>query len=223
MFTSSQPLPGLVHLDFETFAQLGKALIRPQEFAESPKFHGKVFTTSEMKRVYKGTLGDPYKCLYGVNIPGECMDEFFATFPSLTTAELAVKKHLDSMNLPSRYYVIGSRDRNADHPRQKAGKHELAHALFYLDETYRKQVLAEIAKLPVHADHGIRKRLLEWGIYAPHVITDELHAYLATDSPSVRSRRWRMVNLTPDAIAVADTLRDLLDSTLAAAGWKEAA
>ncbi len=190
-FTVTQPLPGLVHLDFDSFSRLGKALIRPQEFAESPKFQDKVFTTSEMKRYYKNFSGRVYDTFSGFNIPGHYVTRFFDEFPSITAAELEVKKLLDSLNLPERFYLIASAEKATKKESLKAGDHELSHALWYLNDTYREEQKVTIAQLPEEYRSSVYNRLLSWGIYGPSVIDDEVHAYLTTDSLSKISQRFR--------------------------------
>jgi hypothetical protein len=198
-FTSTQPVPGLVHIDFDTFTNLGKALIRPQEYAESPKFQDQVFTTSRLKkymRCFRSTTSrngraNPYWTYTGFNIPGHYVDGFYEKFPAITSAELTVQKHLKSLDLPSRYYLIGSADKAAKKASWKAGDHELAHALWYLDEDYKAGQREIIAKLPEKYRQSVHDRLLSWGCYGPSVVEDEVHAYLATDTLSKLSQRFR--------------------------------
>ena len=216
-FTSTQPVPGLIHLDFDTFVHLGKALIRPQEHAESPKFQGKVFTTSRLKKYFKGTHGkraNPYWSFTGFNIPGHYVDSFFNSFPAINAAELELKRHLGDLNLPSRYYVIGSADRAAKKACWKAGDHELAHALWYLDPAYKADQEAIIAELPKKYGSSIRDRLLSWGIYGPSVLEDEVHAYLGTDSLSRLSQRFHWPTLPPEVEACHTKLLDRLNVAL---------
>lgn len=219
MFITSQPFPGLVQFDFDSVAQLGKALIRPQEFAESPKFQGRIFTTSELKRHAKSAgLLAPYRSAYGVNIPGSYLDLFFSNFPSRTPAELAIKERLDSLGREtwdSKYYVIGASDGYT--------KHELAHALFYLDPAYKTAALGILARLPFDAKHGIKKTLLGWGIYAPNVIEDEACAYLATSSVSCLSGTFTSLKFDADVRFGVLEMRLLLLNALKAIGWKASA
>jgi hypothetical protein len=205
-FISTQPVPGLVHLDFDSFVHLGKALIRPQEYAESPKFRGEVFTTSRLKKYFrsfpsstsKNGRSNPYWSFTGFNIPGHYVDGFYEKFPAITDAEKEIQKHLLSLNLPERYYIIGSADGAAKKECWKAGEHELAHALWYLDATYKADQEAIVAELPEKYYTSVKNRLLSWGIYGLPVIEDEIHAYLATDSLSKLSQRFRWHVLPPE-------------------------
>jgi len=196
-FTSTQPVPGLVHLDFDSFTQLGKALVRPQEYAESPKFQDTIFTTSRLKKYMRsfpsthGGRANPYWSFTGFNIPGHYVDGFYDKFPSITSAELKVYEHLKSLKLPGRYYLIGSADNAAKKASWKAGDHELAHALWYLNESYKANQQAIIAQLPEEYRSSVHNRLLSWGCYGPSVIEDEVHAYLATDTLSKLAQRFR--------------------------------
>lgn len=207
-FNSTQPFPGLVHLDFDSFCNLGKALVRPQEFAESPKFKDKVFTTSRLKKYI--THCSPYVAYAGFNIPGSYVDEFFAKFPAITKAELEIYHHLNSLNLPERYYVIGSADKAAKKPSWKAGDHETAHGLWYLDEEYREEQRSHLEAMPPKLLKHVREVLLSWSIYAPAVIEDECHAYLGTDSLSRLTSRFNWTTLPDEVVEVHDKLETTL-------------
>jgi hypothetical protein len=211
-FTVTQPIPGLLHLDFDNMEQMSKTLIRPQEHAESPKFQGKVFTTSRLKKYFKSFRQNPYTCYVGFNIPGTALTGFFNNFSNFNSLELKLKEVVDQA--PDRFYLIGSADRDTKKPSWKAGDHELAHACWYLSDDYREKCRAIIAEVPEHLVTSMRNRLLSWGCYAPVVIEDEVHAYLGTDAPGRLSQRFHW-HVLPLEIEVAhDKLNALLQKTL---------
>jgi hypothetical protein len=211
-FTFTQPIPGLFHLDFDSMEQMSKTLIRPQEYAESPKFQGRVFTTSRLKNYFKSFKESPYTCYVGFNIPGSCIVEFFNKFSNFNSAELRLKEVV--AQAPERFYLIGSADRDAKKPSWKAGDHELAHACWYLREDYKLGCQAVIAEVPEQLITSMRNRLLSWGCYAPIVIEDEIHAYLGTDALGRLSQRFHWHVLPPEIEVAHDKLNTLLQKTL---------
>lgn len=215
-FVLTQPAPGVFLLDFETQAQMGKALMRPQEFAENPKFMDGPFTTSHLKRIYRSNVRpnpkrrsqrvrrNPYTYAVGLNIPGEVLDRFYQTFPALTKAELAVKAALDQQGKPERYYVICSLDRyfaRLKRTHRMAGEHELAHALWYTDSQYRQEAQRLLSLVPPDIQDRINRRLRKYG-YAEQVLADETHAYLATDPTPKLTERFYWTRL-PEALLPA--------------------
>jgi hypothetical protein len=223
LFSSSQPYPGLIHIDFTSFYDLGKALIRPQELAESPKFQDRVFTTSELKRHFhsssksstkRGQRANPYWSFTGFNIPGHYIDRFSDEFSHFTPQELEIIAHLRSLDLPKQYYVIASADSAAKKTSWKAGLHEFAHGLWYLSPEYRAKQQEIIAKLPEKYYKEVYNRLLTWGCYGPSVIEDECHAYLATDSISKLAQRFRWHDAPQEVIDCHNELSAVLDTYL---------
>lgn len=87
--------------------ELAKMFMRFQEFYESPKFHGKIFTRKEYLQWYKETKGTKYEDDWaGFNIPGWVIDVFkHGCFDPLSKEE----KQLISM-CPEGclFYVIGT-------------------------------------------------------------------------------------------------------------------
>lgn len=209
-FASTQTVPGLVHLDFDSIHGMSKALLRAQEFAENPKFLGKVFTTSRIKNYYHGQA---YKLFVGYNIPGDAVDQFALTFPCITRAEQAVLDHLETLQL-GRYYIIASADHVVKRPSWKAGDHEIAHGLWYLNDYYRAEQQASVARLPEKHLKSLRDRLLTWGIYGPQVLDDEVHAYLATDELSKLSSRFHWHVLPKEVVECHNEMNSTLQRTL---------
>jgi hypothetical protein len=223
LFTSSQPYPGLIHIDFTSFYDLGKSLIRPQELAEHPKFQNKVFTTSEMKRYYhsssksttkRGQRANPYWSYTGFNIPGHYIDQFFNEFSHFTPQEVEIRHHLFNLDLPNRFYIIASADSKAKKECWKAGLHEFAHGLWYLSPEYKAKQQEIIAKLPENYYKDVHNRLLTWGCYGPSIIEDECHAYLATDSISKLGQRFRWHTIPDEVITCHNELSATLDTYL---------
>lgn len=219
-FVSRQIVPGLVHLDFDSLVEMSKSLIRPQEFAESPKFGNTVFTTSRLKKYMKNyrnptkdRRASPYTSFVGLNIPGDKVDEFYAKFPAITSAERNIQSHLKGLGL-SRYYLIASADKAVKKDSWKAGDHEISHGLWYLSEDYKEAQRKTLSVLPEKYYKEVYNRLLSWGIYGPDVIEDEVHAYLTTDSLSKLKQRFRWTPMPEEVVECHNQLSETLNKFL---------
>ena len=69
--------------------------------------------------------------------------------------------------------------------------HELAHALFFTDSTYREAALAAMREYDTSA---IERKLAEAG-YGKHVISDEVQAYLVGPSSKLSPASRRLAPL----------------------------
>jgi len=140
---------GVIHIRAENQELLTRLFVRLQEFYESPvgSIRGHHFTLPELERVYvprhekdRGTGKFTYYTdWHGYNVPGTVIDNFFAMFSDLTDGEKwlrEVTRGYDS------YYLIGSHD--GGDPNEDALDHELVHATYYLDDSYRAVVHRQI-------------------------------------------------------------------------------
>ena len=59
-------------------------------------------------------------------------------------------------------------------------KHEVAHAFYYLNKVYKKEMDKLIRVLPKRMKDRIKKELLKIG-YCKRVVKDEIQAYLSTE------------------------------------------
>jgi hypothetical protein len=158
--------------------------MRLQEFYESPfkEIRGKLFSLELFMDLYAQQQGNfTYTTDWsGFNVPGHVVDDFYLKFSD----GLMAKEHLlfdkiyqrdDMGNLvppEDKYYVIGLRD-------EFSLDHELAHALYYLNEDYRRVVNKMVKSLPKTTSESIKKWLLSKGYSKQHVV-DETNAYLTT-------------------------------------------
>ncbi len=215
MFTQKQIIPNLYQLKFDSISALGKALIRPQEFAESPLFRNTIFTTSELKRKYNSR--NPYISCLGVNIPGYYLTQFFDTFPSLTKAELEIFDALKFAitDRTKKYYLIASYAPKNKKESLNAEIHEIAHGLYYINDEYKQQQVKIVSETLSQTNYNkIKSRLLAYNCYSLSVIEDEIHAYLATDSISVLKHRfnYKELELPEDVLNCHLKLKETLTS-----------
>jgi hypothetical protein len=163
--------PNIIHLKFKRQKDLTRFFMRFQEHFESPEFRGKIFTIAEFKKWYKKEKKSKkftyYKDWTGFNIPSRILKPFvLGKFDPLTKFE---KIFLDlTKNEEGRFYVIGT-FKNGDL------RHEVAHALFYVNPAYRREVKKILKTMDLKIFYDQFKQM---GGYHPSVWLDETHAYL---------------------------------------------
>jgi hypothetical protein len=154
----------------ETQESLCKAFLRFQEYYESPKFKGQIFTLGQVKHWYSITYGADtyYRDWEGFNFPSHVLEPFKkGLFDPLTTEEQAL---LDLFKYRSDiFYVIGANNTNVT-------RHELAHALYSFDPKY-KSAIDKLCRTNKSELKSVTKYLLDKG-YDKSVINDELQAYI---------------------------------------------
>jgi len=170
---------GIIYLEFENQIELTSTLLRFQEHYECPNFAGKIFTLEEFKKWYADDRGSfsYYTDWNGFNFPSDILTAFNKKmFDPLSEAEKQVMSILKEHT--GKFYVIGTH-KKASH---KTFDHEIAHALFYLHDDYKKEVLNIISQ---YKTDELRIELKEMG-YAKHVMDDEVHAYGLTGSKKLK-------------------------------------
>ena len=176
---------------------MSKTFVRFQEFFESPKFRGKVFTLKKFEKWYKKQNKKEnkgkftyYKDFSGHNIPSSVLGRFYAgDFNPLSMRELWFLEQFK--NVKGKFYVIGTYKE-----KKVAGgdtlKHELAHSLFYLNRKYKKEVLEILDKTNLKS---LLKKFKKSGEYDKSVYLDECHAYILADLKWMK-KTWK-VDLEP--------------------------
>jgi len=122
----------------------------------------------------------------GFNFPGEAYINFLNTFShDLTKREQAVKDAIFSeADLERPFYIVGALDGAVDTMR-----HELLHALYHIDESYRDRANELVESTSEDVRAKLRKGLQQLG-YSEEVHADETQAYLATGSPEELGERF---------------------------------
>ena len=168
---------------FKDQFDITSTFLRFQEFYESPKFQGKVFTLEEFKKWYTSLKGSfsYYTDWNGFNIPSYILQPFYdGEFNPLSEKE---KKFLELFKKEKgKFYVIGVHKDIKDI--SKLLNHEVAHGLFYTDEEYHKKILDIISKFDVE---DIKNELRAKGGYSEDVLTDEVHAYSLDSVQSLKA------------------------------------
>jgi hypothetical protein len=173
---------GIYLLRFKTQYELTATFLRVQEYYESPRFHGRIFTLEQYMDWYAAENGNftYYQDWAGFNVPSTAFQPFFdGKFDPLSEKE---KRLLGLFkNLRQKFYVIGVYDSGARH----SLTHELAHALYFTDAAYREAVQKEMRAYNTSA---LARQIAKAG-YAKHVIPDETQAYLVQSSARIGNSR----------------------------------
>jgi len=179
-------------LVFDNSYDLAMHFLRVQEFYESenPEFRGKHFTIVEYmdwyrKKENKDTFRYPIDW-DGFNISDNTMSLLYIAdkeaIPDFNKYDEAMETLHHFLNSVSNfnYYLIGTLKEN-----KNVIRHEMAHALYYLDQHYRKgvsQILFEFkAEHPEEFDL-IQENIVDLGYpNDEQLILDEMQAYMASD------------------------------------------
>lgn len=178
------PIANVIHVEAATQYELARAFIRPQEFYESGfkeirgQFHHSVETIAKVYKAHDVPF-DYFSKWNGFNLPGHVYNQWLAQHRpcGLSSIEArlqaAVSEAVDDGLDARHYYLIGTW-------RPEEIRHELAHAMFYLDTDYRQACLELIESLRARNYDTYRALgdFLKQRGYAESVIADEIQAYL---------------------------------------------
>lgn len=154
---------------------LAMTFLRFQEYYESPAFRGKIFTLEEFKNWYAKQYGAfTYASDWaGFNIPSHILRPFKrGDFGQLSDLEAEFLRAFDAHVEP--FYIIGTED---DDP--STLEHEMCHALFCVDDAYRKEVLALLDEYCEELSE-VYAKMYSMG-YHGDVVRDEVHAYVSAN------------------------------------------
>jgi hypothetical protein len=179
--TIKEIFPNIYHFHFFEQVDLTSTFIRVSEYFEGPLFRKKVFSIEKFMKLYSKKFGGPgnyftyYTDWSGFNMPSWALAPFVrGDFNPLTPKEKALIDVFKDRSVDSKYYVIGT---SADDKEISVNiRHELAHALFYLNKEYKREVRKIIRELKIN------KKPLEASLkkvgYLKASFEDECHAYL---------------------------------------------
>lgn len=212
-----KPFKGLIQVIFPTQYDITSTFMRIAEFYEGQNdaLRGHHFSYDDVLDDYVNKFGKMtyFEDWNGFNIPGHIFDQAYKTFaPDHRAKELILFNAVDEALYPrhittseDRYYVI------ATHPGYDCSNHEIAHALFHLDDDYRQMVLMFINAI----DPKNRKPLISWLInegYALHVIDDEINSYIMDALAGYA--RWEEFMKDPALVLAAENLTLLFNERL---------
>lgn len=176
-----EDLRGVYKVTVDSELLLSYIFLRFQEHYESSEFMQKVFSREEFVDWYTEDNGDGVNFTYyrdwvGFNIPSESLRSFLdGDFQNIIPAESFLIQKLASVfeTHKDRFYLIGL----ASTGDLWTYEHELAHALYSLNDNYRQEVDSLLALFPEELKVIYHQRLLAIG-YTEEVLEDETHAYL---------------------------------------------
>jgi hypothetical protein len=166
---------GIYLLRFKTQYELAATFLRVQEHYESSRFHGRIFALEEFMDWYAKQYGNftYYQDWAGFNLPSTALQPFYqGKFDPLSEKEKTLLKLFKELR--ERFYVIGIHESGT----KDDLTHELAHALFFIDDGYRE---AARKAMRGHNTTKLARQIADAG-YASHVIPDEVQAYIVAPS-----------------------------------------
>jgi hypothetical protein len=149
--------------------ELAETMMRFQEYYESPFWQGKIFTRGQFLNWYSKKYGGNtyHRDWSGFNFPSYILEPFKkGLFDPLTKNEKEILNFFKYRD--DKFYIIGANN-------ESVLKHELCHALYYTNESYR----SNIDKLLNNNKDKIKPaslHLLKLG-YSKNVLFDEIQAY----------------------------------------------
>jgi len=188
MFEVVKPVENCLLFLFNKQKDLALSFCRVQEYYESdnPYLKDSFFTFDDFLCEMMDEKGNINYFNYwnGFNIPGDVYEKWIDvnSYDPMSTHEstLCIEIHHAKIN-KERFYIIGAlkKDKNTI-------KHEIAHALFYLNPEYEREMMqvTEYFHENFNREHGkLAKQLKKIG-YGDNVIWDEFQAYLSTGTKS---------------------------------------
>ena len=150
-----------------------------QEFYESPMEHirGKYFTLEEFMRAYKNYKEDDtftYPSDWeGFNIPSNILVKAVDKFQNDSDNDRMMEQvYMVCSSLYENFYLIG-----VDNIKSATYKHEMAHALFYLNKKYKSSVRKLMKEIDEDVYKMLVRKVMKMG-YPIEVAEDEIQAYL---------------------------------------------
>lgn len=164
-------------LKYDNAEQMNLALCRITAYLECPVHKGTIFTLGQYRQYYTKQFGGwtYHKDWSGHNIPFTGLEPFVeGLFDPLSKDEQDIVNLV--RNKPKPFYLIIL---HKDNIRSGVVEHELAHALYGTNETYRKKVQAIVEQYK--SKLGPVRTLLAGLGYHKDTFTDESHAYVGVD------------------------------------------
>jgi hypothetical protein len=186
--------PNVVQLSFPNRRELTLTMCRPQEFYESDKegIRGKYFDWERFIETFSDESGrlEYFAFWSGFNFPGEAFEGFLDVFrDNLSSREGRLAKEVFAkVDRSSPYYVIATLPNAEDTIR-----HEMAHALFCVNPSYRACSEALVSDVSVEVRDKMESGLKKLG-YASNVYVDEIQAYLSTADDAELKKRFSLTH-----------------------------
>ena len=183
----------ILFLNFKSQYDMCSSLIRLQEFYESSyeNIKGNVFELEDYMDTEAEEEGsfDYFDQVLGCNIPSDVIRLFFKKFSGKLRDKEKFLYGLLKTLVPDfeeidckKFYLIAAFKDFKEDDMDIVVKHEYCHALFYLNDDFRKEMTEAVEQIPEDFKNDFELVLYELN-YHPDVITDEFQAFLATSPP----------------------------------------
>ena len=175
----AEPIPGVLQIVFNSQIEQAVSMARMSEYFESnnPAIKGNVFSWSDFLLAYLPIKYEDnfsyFDYFEGFNIPSAVVNEFFTNF-DLSCQEKQVQEKWCAKT----YQYIITSYKNAD---KTVLQHELAHAKYALDNTYKETVDKIIGMIPPLELSKMIASLSAIG-YIDDNFFDEIQAYIITST-----------------------------------------
>ena len=202
-----QILPHIYQVEFEECYDLAMHFLRYQEYYESLKFHGQIFTLVDYMEWYSKTYGkgsftytDDWS---GFNVPSQVLIEVSeAEISDLNKYDIQMRSLVETIRKEEgehKFYFIGTykkeEDEEAAEDLPRVLDHEIGHALYFIDDDYRTSMDKLLDEMP-RKNYNNAWKTLQKMRYHPSVCRDEIHAYSCTGPDKGIEK-----SLTPDICA----------------------
>lgn len=190
-FTLNQILPNVFYFAFENQKELNMTLCRMQEFYESPYEHiiNQYFDWPTFLDSYTPETGkfNYFELWQGFNVPGHAVIGFINHFEKdfSPREKKFVEAIVNSIDPEKKFYLIATKKGAED-----TIQHEVAHAMYYGNAEYKKDMDKVTATLPQDFYNNFQATLLKLG-YNEVVTKDEIQAYLSTSTPEYLMERFK--------------------------------
>lgn len=178
-----QILPHVYHLEFPGHYDTAMHFLRFQEYYESLKFCGQIFTLVDYMEWYAKDYGNGVFSYpddwAGFNVPGNVLIEVAeAEIPDLNKYDIQMRTLIKVVQKEERghpFYFIGTTTGDA----LDTLDHEIAHALYFTDEEYHQAMEDLLDHMP-RKNYDAAWAALQEMRYHPATCRDEVHAYATT-------------------------------------------
>lgn len=168
---------GILHLQFDTRIAMTTTMCRLDAFSESPLDALRSKVNADWPQFLELLLSDDpdyFTFWEGFNIPGQKVKTFFNAYPleSLTKVE----QQIQSLMADKDYLIATDTSSTLE-----TVAHELAHARWATDSTYKMGAKKVVDSIPSNLRPGLEEGLIAYGYpQVAEILDDEIHAYLLT-------------------------------------------
>jgi len=171
---------GIIYVTAPNQYILCDTFMRMQEFYESPIpcLRGNYFAEETFRDEYakKFQKFNYHTTWVGFNVPGNIVKEFYKKFHDLSMKEQVLKNLLKPfLKSNKKFYIIGT----IESDREGTLEHEIAHARYYLNRSYRLAQNKVFRSMPRYIQEYFINALIQMK-YDKSVGIDETQAYLCS-------------------------------------------